>query len=99
MKRMLLLAAGLALGFSAMAQVRSIPGDAKRGEIRHLQDMIMEIDGKPARLAPGAQIRDAANRVIVPTSVAVGTPVKYLVNGQGQVRQVWILTPEEAAKQ
>jgi hypothetical protein len=50
------------------------------------------------RLAPGARIRDTTNRVIVPTAVPSRAPVKYLYNGEGLVRQVWILTPEEAAK-
>ena len=78
------------------AQVRAIPGDAKRGEIRHVENMLVQIDGMPQRLAPGAQIRDAANRVVVPTALPAGAQVKYLMNEEGMVRQVWILTPEEA---
>jgi hypothetical protein len=87
-----------AVSTSVLAQLRTIPGDAKRGEMRHLQAMVVEINGVPQRLAPGAQIRDASNRVIVPTAVPAGAPVKYLVNGEGLVHQVWILTPEETAK-
>jgi hypothetical protein len=60
--------------------------------------MLIEIDGVRQRLAPGAQIRDASNRVILPTALPAGSQVKYVVNGDGHVRQVWILTPEEAAK-
>ena len=90
--------AGWLLAFGVLAQVRTIPDEAKRGEMRHVQDMLIEIDGVQQRLAPGAQIRDAANRVIVPTALPAGAKVKYLLNGQGHVRQVWILTPEEAAK-
>jgi hypothetical protein len=82
----------------ASAQVRSIPQDAKVGEIRHLQDMVVEIDGAPQQLAPGAQIRDASNRIIVPTAIPPGTLVKYLVDATGQVQKVWILTPEEAQR-
>jgi hypothetical protein len=78
------------------AQVRAIPGDAKRGEIRHVENMMVEIDRTPQRLAPGAQIRDASNRVVVPTALPAGAQVKYLLNQEGMVRQVWILTPEEA---
>ena len=90
--------AACAVAAGAFAQLRSIPDKAKRGEMRHLRDMVVEIDGAQQRLAPGAQIRDAANRVVVPTSVPAGTPIKYLVNAEGQVREVWILTPQEAAK-
>jgi hypothetical protein len=92
-----LLAAAL-LSAGVHAQVRAIPGDAKRGEIRHVENMQVQIDGMPQRLAPGAQIRDASNRVVVPTALPAGVQVKYLLNEEGMVRQVWILTPEEAKR-
>ena len=90
---LLLLAASL-----AGAQVRSIPQDARVGQIRHLQDMVVEIDGAAQQLAPGAQIRDASNRIILPIAIPSGTLVKYLVDANGQVQRVWILTPEEAQR-
>jgi len=90
---LLLLAAPL-----ASAQVRSIPQDARVGQIRHLQDMVVEIDGAAQQLAPGAQIRDASNRIILPTAVRPGTRVKYLVDAAGRVQRVWILTPKEAQR-
>ncbi len=90
---LLLLAAPL-----AGAQVRSIPKDARAGEIRHLRGMVVEIDGAPQRLAPGAQIRDVSNRIILPTAIRPGTRVKYVVDAAGQVRKVWILTPKEAQR-
>jgi hypothetical protein len=88
----------LALGAAAHAQARHIPADAKRGEIRHLHEMIVQIDGKALRLAPGAQIRDTANLIVVPTAIPAGALAKYMVNGQGEVFRVWILTPLEAAR-
>jgi hypothetical protein len=91
-------AAGVALAGAAYAQLRSIPEEAKRGDIRHRQDMVVEISGKLQRLAPGAQIRDASNRILLPTALPPGVPVKYLLDAEGLVRQVWILTPEEAAQ-
>ena len=92
----LLLAFACLLCAGVHAQVRAIPGDAKRGEIRHVENMLVQIDGTPQRLAPGAQIRDASNRVLVPTALPAGAQVKYLLNEEGMVRRVWILTPEEA---
>src|SRR5512138_268113 len=80
----------------AYAQARNIPEQAKAGAITHLQDMIVSIDGVAVRLAPGVQIRDQANRLVVPTAVPPGSRVKYVLDPQGLVRQVWILTPEEA---
>ena len=47
---------------SALAQLRTIPADALSGTMRHLQGMLVEINGTPVMLAPGAQIRDADNR-------------------------------------
>jgi hypothetical protein len=88
----------LVLSASAHAQLRMIPAQAKAGEMRHVQDMIVAIDGVERRLAPGAQIRDASNRVVLPSAVPAGAHVKYVLNDEGLVRQVWILTPEEAAK-
>ena len=88
---LLLLAASL-----AGAQVRSIPDDARVGQIRHLQDMVVEIDGAAQQLAPGAQIRDAANRLIVPMSLPADSLVKYRLDASGKVHEVWILTREEA---
>jgi len=81
---------------SAHAQARNIPGQAKGGAITHLQGMIVSIDGVTVRLAPGVQIRDQDNRLVVPTAVPPGSQVKYLLDEQGMVRQVWILTPAEA---
>ena len=82
----------------AHAQVRSIPPEAKQGEMRHVQDMLVSIDGKQQRLAPGVQIRDASNRILLPAHVPAGSKVKYLVDQEGLVRRVWILSPAEAEK-
>jgi hypothetical protein len=89
----LLLATGVAL-----AQLRSLPSDAKRGQIRHVHDMVVEIDGERRRLAPGAQIRDAANFLVLPTALPEGAVVKFTVDATGNVMRVWILTPQEAAQ-
>jgi len=90
----------LLAGFAALAaaQMRSIPNDAQRAQMRHLYDTTMALDGRESRLAPGAQIRDASNRVVVPSSVAGTVQVKVLLDPDGSLRQVWILTPEEAAQ-
>ncbi|HZE60170.1 MAG TPA: hypothetical protein VE085_06405 [Burkholderiales bacterium] len=86
------------LAVPAAAQLRTIPRDAERAEIRHVQSNIVELNGRTARLAPGAQIRDASNRIIVPTALPAGARVKYRLDSEGQVRAVWILTPQEAAQ-
>ena len=79
------------------AQLRTIPGDAKAGLLRYVNDTQVAIDGVEQRLAPGAQVRDQANRIVFPAAVPAGSRVKYLLDARGEVHQVWILTPEEAA--
>lgn len=87
------------LAAGAQAQLRTIPEQAKDGQIRHLQDMIVSIDGVAVRLAPGVQIRDRDNRLMLPTAIPAGAQVRYLLDPDGQVRQVWVLTPDEAKRQ
>ncbi len=79
------------------AQLRTIPADAQRAEMRHVQENVVELNGQRAQLAPGVRIRDASNRVIMPTALPAGSLVKYRLDANGHVREVWILTPEEAA--
>ena len=97
MIRLLAVALAVCASVAAHAQLRTIPPDAKRGVMRHLQDMIVQVDQSKARLAPGAQIRDIYNRLVLPTAVVQPTVVKYQVYAMGQISRVWILTAEEAA--
>ncbi len=98
MIRSLFLALALTLPALAEAQFRTIPADAKRGEIRHAGQMDVEINGKKMRLSPGAQIRDPGNLIVLPGALPAGAPVKYLLDSQDMVQRVWILSPQEAAQ-
>jgi len=60
-----------------------------------VEENIVQLNGQRAQLAPGAQIRDASNRVIVPMALPSDALVKYRLDASGQVRQVWILTPRK----
>ena len=81
----------------AAAQLRTIPKEAVVGQLRHLEAMVVEIDGKPRSLAPGAQIRDPDNRLVLPVSLVERTQVRYLVDSTGMVHRVWILSAAEQA--
>jgi hypothetical protein len=81
----------------ATAQLRTIPKEAVLGQLRHLESMMVEIDGKPRHLAPGAQIRDPDNRLVLPISLMEKTQVRYLVDATGMVHRVWILSAAEKA--
>jgi len=80
---------------AAAAQLRSIPQDAQVGMLRYLEAMQVEVDGKPQPLAPGAQIRDADNRLVLPASLQEPEQVRYLLDATGLVHRVWILSAEE----
>ena len=93
------LALVLALSFAAgaAAQLRTIPPAAQPGTLRHVSDLLVELNGQPARLSPGAQIRDADNRLVLPASITESIPVRYLLDGMGNVHRAWILSPQEKA--
>ena len=57
------------------------------------------LNAQPARLSAGARIRDQANLQPRPASLTgAKLLVHYTVDTQGLVQEVWILTPEEAAR-
>lgn len=97
--RVLLLALALSLPALAAAQARAIPEAAKRGTIEHVADMVVRIDGRELRLAPGATIRNERNLIVVPAALPrEGAEAEFLVDGNGQISRVWVLTAEEAAR-
>ena len=83
---------------AAAQQLRTIPPDAQRGTMRHIQDTLIEIDGERAQLSQGAQIRGPMNTIVLPTMLPPDSVVKYQLNTARQVHRVWILTPQEAAQ-
>jgi predicted 2-oxoglutarate/Fe(II)-dependent dioxygenase YbiX len=91
-----LLSASLAI--PAAAQVRTIPQDARLAEIRHVQANVVELNGRQVQLAPGAQIRDTSNRIIMPVALPAGALVKYRLNELGQVHDIWLVTRQELTR-
>ena len=83
---------------AAAAQLRTIPNEARVGTLRYLGATQVELDGQPRTLAPGARIRDAENRLALPTVLQEREQVRYLLDSTGLVYRVWILSaPEKAA--
>ena len=99
LRRLLFLAAACLLALPAAAQVqRNFPQNALRGAIVFGQAPEITLNGQPARLAPGTRIRDMNNMVIVPSGVLDARfLVHYTIDLYGLVKDVWILTPQEAA--
>ena len=98
MRRPLAAVLVLCLAGLAHAQLRVLPAHAKPGKIHHLQEMVVQIDGRQAVLARGAQVRDAHNRILVPTAIPAGSLIRYTLNAQGEVSAVWILSAQEAGR-
>ena len=77
--------------------VRPFPAGAQRGEMQPPLQGEVVISGRTLYLSPGAQIRNADNRIVMPSAVQESASVCYLTDASGAVFRVWMLTPEEAA--
>jgi hypothetical protein len=100
MLRCVLAAALAAAALPVAAQVqRMFPADALRGELVVVQPPQVRLNGKDARLAAGARIRNERNMLALSGSL-LGQPlvVNYTIDGFGAVKDVWVLTPSERAK-
>lgn len=93
-------AAALALALSAAtAQTRAIPDFAQRGYVSHVSGAQVMVEGQPMLLSPGALIRAQNNLLIQPAAMPPGSVLAdFVIDGNGQVARIWILTEEEAAQ-
>ena len=57
----------------------------------------VSVGGDARLLSPGAQIRDTSNRIVLHSYIKGEYTVRALIDNNGQVHRVWILTPEEIA--
>lgn len=96
-----LVAATLAPSLPAAAQVpRQFPANALRGELVVVQPPEVLLNGRPARLAPGARIRSESNLLVVQSALAQRRwIVHYTLDLTGSLLDVWVLTPAELARQ
>lgn len=103
MIRCALAAIVLATGFlsqTASAQaLREFPPNTLRGSVVFGEMPTLLLNGKPAQLSPGSRVRGANNMLVMPPTI-IGA--KLLVHytrdvGTDRVRDIWILTPDEAA--
>jgi len=108
--RALLPPAAVLLGALAFAQpacwaqwqepprIPPIPPQAARGVLEVTAPPEALLDGQPARLAPGARIRDRNNLMVV-SGALIGQQnvVRYTRDPQGLLQEIWVLTPTEAA--
>ena len=85
---------------ASVAQVqRQFPKNALRGSIVVSDPPTVTLNGRETRFAPGARIRNQANMIALSgTLVGAKLLVHYTLDSMDQLSDVWILTPEEAAK-
>lgn len=76
---------------------RMIPPEAKKVKMVFAGDGGVAVGDKLMKLSPGAQIRDTENRLQLQGAVRGEYRVRAIVDANGQVSRVWILTPEEIA--
>ncbi len=91
------LAPSLAQGLEPQ-RIPPMAANAQRGVLAVTAPPEVLLDGQPARLAPGARIRDRANLLVV-SGALVGQQlvVRYTRDPLGLLREIWVLTPAEAA--
>lgn len=79
--------------------VRNFPGTALRGEVRITQPPDLLLNGRAARLAPGARIRGQDNLLLM-SGALVGQRllVNYTLDTGGQLHDVWILNAGEQSR-
>ncbi len=91
------LTAALPLTTSAQDLLRQFPPAALRGTLVVTAPPEVLINGQPARLSPGARIKNLNNTLVMSGSlVGSSLVVNYLRDPQGLVHEVWLLSPTEA---
>jgi hypothetical protein len=78
--------------------MRPFPPGAERGVLVVTYPPIVQLNGKPDRLSPGARIR-GQNNMLVLSGALVGQRllVNFVRNPTGELHDVWVLTSAEAA--
>lgn len=100
MLRAATIALALLTALPACAQLRSFPAQALRGELQVQMPPEVQLNGEPARLAPGVRIRGTNNLIVMSASVA-GQPlvVNYTRDTYGLVKDIWVLTESERSRE
>lgn len=84
-------------GAWAQARMVSIPPSAVYGELQSFDFPSATIDNRTLHLAPGARIFNQQNLIILPASAPQQASVMYRLDINGDVREIWLLSAEEAA--
>ena len=80
---------------AACGSSNRLPDGTILGTANAVQPSNITIDGKPMRLAPGARIMTPSNTSVTPDHVPANSRIRYKLDANGQVSQVWLLPPEK----
>ena len=100
-----MLRCALALALACLAALpaqaqRLFERNALRGELVITAPPEARLNGQAVRLSPGARIRGVQNMIQLSGSlIDQKLLVNYTLDGFGQVHEVWVLSPAEAACQ
>ena len=85
---------------TAQTLIRNAPADVKPAIIAvSATPPIITLNGEPARLSPGARIRNTQNLLVLSGSLAgQSLYTVYRKDAAGLVHEVWMLTPAEYEK-
>ena len=76
---------------------RSFPPDAKKGALTPPLQQPVIIDGVAVRTAPGLQVRNEQNLIVMPNTLQSVVPIRYQLDPMGNVWRIWILSAAEQA--
>ncbi len=89
---------GLSSQSPAQMGVRPFPPGAERGTLVVTYPPVIQMNGKPDRLSPGARIRGLNNMLLMSGAMAgQNLLVNFVRNPTGEVHEVWVLNEAEAA--
>ncbi|MBU1236755.1 MAG: hypothetical protein KJ634_12170 [Gammaproteobacteria bacterium] len=77
---------------------RMLPENTLRGEMIVFSPTSAAVNGEMRMLAPGVQIRDPFNMVVLPGMLRQQVPVRYQTDPSGAISKVWVLSQREAAQ-
>jgi hypothetical protein len=98
MRHLLILLLLLSAAVHADGIFRNLPPQARLAQMGPPYGNQVALNGKVYRLAPGSQIRDARNLIVLPMSLQDmpgEVPVRFLLDSSGEIIRIWMLTPEE----
>jgi hypothetical protein len=77
---------------------RMLPEGTAKGQLAVSSPTSASINGQPMMMAPGVQIRDPFNMMVLPGMIQQPVPVRYQTDITGAINRVWILSAQEAAQ-